>query len=84
MKLIVNSLMKSTSLIISGLLRAWKKQSRYVKITNSKADDRMKARRLPLSVIQLPRIVACPIPAVNIARVSVLGLKKHHLLVGAN
>jgi len=42
-KLIVNSLVKSNSLIISGHLRAWKKQSRCVKIDNSNAGSRMKA-----------------------------------------
>ena len=42
MKLIVNSLVKSTFRIMSEHLRAWKKQSRCVKIDNSKADSRMK------------------------------------------
>ena len=39
--------------------------------------------RLDLSAIRLSRIEGCPIPAVNIARVSVLEMKKHQLLVGA-
>ena len=59
LKLIINCSVKSTFRIISGHLRAWKKQSRYVKITNSKAGGRMKARRLPLSVSQLPRMAVC-------------------------
>ena len=82
-KLIVNSLVKFTSLIISGHLRAWKKKPRYVKIANSKAGGRMKAWRLAFSAIRLLRIEGCRIPGVNIARVSVLGMKKHQLLVGA-
>ena len=44
----------------------------------------MKAWRLALSAIRLLRIEGCPIPAVNIARVSVLEMKKHQLLVGAD
>ncbi len=59
MKLIVHSLAKPPSPIICGHLRAWKKQSRCVKITNRKAGSRMNARRLALSVIQLPRMAVC-------------------------
>ena len=43
----------------------------------------MKAWRLALSAIRLLRIEGCPIPAVNSARVSVLEMQKHQLLVGA-
>jgi hypothetical protein len=83
MKLMVNSLVKSTSLIISGHLRAWMKQSRCVKIANSKAGGRMKALRLALSVIRLFGIAACRVQAANSAKVSVLETKKHQLLVDA-
>jgi len=55
---------------MSEHLRAWKKQSRCVKITDSKAGGRMKARRLTLSVIRLLRIEGCPIPAVNTGCIS--------------
>ena len=83
MKLIMNSLAKPNALIISGHLRAWKKQARCVKIDNSKAGGRMKAWRLALSAIRLLRIAVCLVQAVNIVKISVLEMKKHQLLVGA-
>jgi len=64
-------------------LRAWKKQARYFKITNSKAIGWMKEWRLTLSVIQLPRIAARPVQGVNSAWGSVLESKEHQQLVGA-
>ena len=73
------SKLKSTSTIISGYFRAWMKQSRSVKFTNSKAGGRMKAWRLVLSAIRLLRMAVCPVQAVNIAGVSMLEMKKHQL-----
>ena len=82
MKLIVNSLAKATSPIISGHLRGWMRRSRCPNIVNLKEDSRMNAWRLAPSGIRLSRKAACSIQAVNIARGSVLESKEHQQLVG--